>query len=159
LDTIDVKLIHPKAQIPTKSTPGSAGHDIYSVNTVIVPPASIDKENQTVEIGRLLVPTGISISLPKNTVGRIGSRSGLSTKFNIEVGAGWIDSDYRGEILIEIKNFSSKPYEISTGERFAQLVILSLANTKFYLVEEVDLTFRGSAGFGSTESCKGRNAD
>tara|TARA_B100000749_G_C18388887_1_gene449349 strand:+ start:722 stop:1201 length:480 start_codon:yes stop_codon:yes gene_type:complete len=159
LDTIDVKLIHPKAQIPTKSTPGSAGYDIYSVNTVIVPPASIDKENQTVEIGRLLVSTGIAISLPKNSVGRIGSRSGLSTKFNIEVGAGWIDSDYRGEILVEIKNFSSKPYEISTGERFAQLVILSLADTKFDLVAEVDFTSRGGKGFGSTESSNDKNAN
>ncbi|KAJ4462004.1 putative deoxyuridine 5'-triphosphate nucleotidohydrolase [Paratrimastix pyriformis] len=72
--------------------------------------------------GRLLVPTGIAIALPPETYGRIASRSGLALKNGIDVGAGVIDGDYRGEIKVLLFNHSDEPFPIAAGSRIAQLI-------------------------------------
>ena len=148
---IGVKLVHPCAKAPEKATSGSAGYDLFAVVQCTVPPARTMRDGG-VEVGRALIPTGIVLSLPIHTVGRLASRSGLSVKSNVEVGAGWIDRDYRGEVMVELKNLSSTPYSISPGERIAQLIILPLSTSDIQIVDEVDETGRGSDGFGSTES-------
>ena len=95
---VDVKisLLSDCAQIPTQMTDGSAGFDLYAAVDAVIPAATISASG-TVDIGRCLVPLGLAIELPIGTVGRVAARSGLSVKFNVEVGAGWIDSDFRGE--------------------------------------------------------------
>ena len=147
---IGVVLVHPCAKAPEKATAGSAGYDLFAVDQCSVPPARTTQD-RAVEIGRALVPTGIVLSLPADTVGRIASRSGLSVKSNIEVGAGWIDSDYRGEVMVELKNLGSCPYRINPGDRIAQLIVLPVATTDIQIVDQVDETVRGSRGFGSTK--------
>ncbi len=142
--------MHPRARVPEKATAGSAGFDLFAVDQCSVPPSRA-KADGTVDVGRALVPTGIVLSLPADTVGIIASRSGLSVKFNIEVGAGWIDSDYRGEVMIELKNLGSCPYRINPGDRIAQLIVLPVSTTDIRIVDQVDDTVRGSEGFGSTE--------
>lgn len=107
----------------------------------------------TVDIGRALIGTGIALSLPPGHVGRIGSRSGLSVTKNIEVGAGWIDSDYRGEIKVELKNFSSQEFVVEQGQRIAQLIILPIATPELEPVEDLPPSSRGADGFGSTGLC------
>jgi dUTP pyrophosphatase len=149
MQTVRVKLIHPKANLPTKMTDGSAGYDLYAVEDMDIP-SSLCTSDGAVQIGRALVPTGIVLELLPGTVGRVGSRSGLSVKSNIETGAGWIDSDYRGELKVELKNLSSVPYKINCGDRIAQMVILSLADVHIEVAEEVEDTSRNSCGFGST---------
>ncbi|MFC1978538.1 dUTP diphosphatase [Chloroflexota bacterium] len=149
MHTVRVKFIHSKAALPTKMTEGSAGYDLYAVEDMEIPPSCCTSDGGA-EVGRALVPTGIVLELLPGTVGRVGSRSGMSVKSNIETGAGWIDSDYRGELKVELKNLSSVPYKISCGDRIAQLVILSLPNVKIEAVEEVKDTSRNSGGFGST---------
>lgn len=94
--------------------------------------------------------TGLVMELPSGTVGRVASRSGLSVKANIEAGAGWIDSDYRGIVKVELKNFSSKPYQINRGDRIAQLVVLPVVEVEVRVVADVKETSRGGGGFGST---------
>lgn len=151
MQTVRIKLIHPKAKLPTKMTEGSAGYDLYAVEDIEIPPSSCGDDG-CVEIGRALVPTGVVLELLPGTVGRVGSRSGMSVKSNIETGAGWIDSDYRGELKVELKNLSSVQYKISCGDRIAQLVVLSLADVQTEAVEEVKDTSRNSGGFGSTSA-------
>ena len=94
--------LSPKAKLPLKASESAAGYDLFASEAAVVP-ASVVRDGR-VEIGHALVGTGIAVSLPPGHVGRIGSRSGLSTRHNIEVGAGWIDPDYRGEVKIEMKN-------------------------------------------------------
>jgi dUTP pyrophosphatase len=149
MQTVRVKFIHPEANLPTKMTEGSAGYDLYAVEDMEIPPSRCSDDG-CVEIGRVLVPTGIVLELLPGTVGRVGARSGMSVKSNIETGAGWIDSDYRGELKVELKNLSAKPYQISCGDRIAQLVVLSLADVAIEVANDVNDSSRNSSGFGST---------
>jgi len=146
---LGIKLIRPTAKPPAKMTEGSAGFDLYSAEEVVVPPCHCYSDGSA-EVGRALIPTGIIIELPAGTVGRVGARSGLSVKSNIETGAGWIDSDYRGEVMVELKNFSSQPFNIGVGDRIAQLVILTVTDIEVEILSELGETSRGSGGFGST---------
>lgn len=146
-----VKLIHPAAKLPTRMTTGSAGLDLYAVESIEVPPTRCARDG-CADVGRALIPTGIIIELPPGTVGRVGSRSGLSVKSNIETGAGWIDSDYRGELKVELKNLSSKPFQINTGDRIAQLVVLPVVDVEVESTLQLEETARDSGGFGSTDA-------
>lgn len=158
MDYIRVRLIHPAAQLPSRVSSGSAGYDLYASEDVALPP-SRSTSGGRVDVGRALVPTGVVVELPKCTVGRIGSRSGLSVRYNIEAGAGWIDSDYRGQLMVELKNFSSEPFQIARGDRIAQLIILPVHLTEFTVVEEISETTRGAAGLGSSGVRAGRSKD
>ncbi|MBL8149619.1 MAG: dUTP diphosphatase [Blastocatellia bacterium] len=146
---LKVKRLIDAARLPTKMTSDSAGFDIYAAAETIIPASSLADDGK-VDVGRALIQTGLAVEIPQGMVGRIGSRSGLSVKNNLEVGAGWIDADYRGEVCIELKNFSSKPFKVAVGDRVAQLVVLPLAEVE--VVETVDLesSVRGEGGFGST---------
>ena len=112
-------------------------------------PAACAREGR-VDIGRALVPTGLAFSIPAGHVGRVGSRSGLSVKNNIETGAGWIDSDYRGEVKVELKNFSGQDFIVEEGDRIAQLIILAIVTPEIELIDRLPPTTRGAGGFGST---------
>ena len=144
-----VRRVLPSARPPTKMTGGSGGFDLYAAESVEVPPARCD-EGGHVEVGRALVSTGIEIELPTGTVGRVASRSGLSVKSNVEVGAGWIDSDYRGTLMVELKNLGSRPFRIDRGDRIAQLVVLPVVDAEVRVVTTLNETERGGSGFGST---------
>ena len=148
---VDVKinLLNDRAKIPTQMTDGSAGYDLFAATDAVIPATAISTGG-TVDIGRCLVPLGLAIELPIGTVGRIAARSGLSTKFNIEVGAGWIDSDFRGEVMVELKNLSSADFEIRTGDRIAQLILLRTHHAALVLSDKLDDTSRGMSGMGST---------
>jgi len=146
---LGVKLIRPAAKPPAKMTQGSAGFDLYAAEQMEIPPTRCDSDGRA-EVGRALVPTGIIIELPPGTVGRVGSRSGLSVKSNVETGAGWIDSDYRGEVMVELKNLSSQPFKVNQGDRIAQLFILPVVDVEVVILPDLGETSRGSGGFGST---------
>ena len=85
--TIQIKKLYNHAKLPVRSTKGAAGYDLYSAKKCAIPAH-----------GRGVVKTGISLSFPQGLYARIAPRSGLSIKKSIDVGAGVIDSDYRGEI-------------------------------------------------------------
>ena len=147
--SVRISLLSDQARIPTKMTTGSAGCDLYAAADAVVP-AATTSANGAVDIGRCLVPLGIALELPIGTVGRIAARSGLSTGQNIEVGAGWIDSDFRGEVMVELKNLSSVDFNIVAGDRIAQLVLLKNVNAEFMPCDKLSGTPRGSSGMGST---------
>ena len=146
---VKISLLTERACIPRRMTNGSAGYDLYAAADAVVP-AATTSANGAVDIGRCLIPLGIALELPIGTVGRIATRSGMSTSLNVEVGAGWIDSDFRGEVMVELKNLSSVDFNIKAGDRIAQLILLMTVNAKFVAGDKLDSTTRGASGMGST---------
>ena len=146
-----VTRLSPQAKLPLRASEHAAGFDLFADERAVIPASRAN--GGTVDIGRALIGTGIALSLPPGHVGRIGSRSGLSVTKNIEVGAGWIDSDYRGEIKVELKNFSSQEFVVEQGQRIAQLIILPIATPELEPVEDLPPSSRGADGFGSTGLC------
>ncbi len=143
-----VTKLSPNAKVPVRASDGAAGYDLFASEATVVPASTV--RDGRVEIGHALVATGIAISLPPGHVGRIGSRSGLSTRHNIEVGAGWIDPDYRGEVKIELKNFSGRDFVVEEGMRIAQLIVLPFTAPEPEVADELPRSARGGGGFGST---------
>lgn len=122
---------------------GDAGLDLYSVEGIWVK-----------ELEDVILKTGLHIEIPSGYVGIIKDRSGFSTKNGIETYAGVIDSTYRGEIKVAIRNHRKSPLKIDAGVRFAQLLIVRLSDdTTFQSVatlSDLSSTVRGADGFGST---------
>lgn len=99
---------------------------------------------------RELIPTNISLAISEGLYGRIAPRSGLAFKDGINVLAGVIDSDYRGEIKVLLHNTGSTPKTFAVGDRVAQIIFEKYQPTKMNLVESLADTSRGDGGFGST---------
>lgn len=130
-------------ELPHYSTSGSAGMDIR---------AAIDSD-ETINPGQTkMIPTGLAIALSPGHECQVRSRSGLAAKYGVFAlnAPGTIDSDYRGEIKVILSNFSDLPYNISRGERIAQLVIARYERVDWEEVDSLDETERGAGGFGST---------
>lgn len=123
----------------TKKHDNDAGYDIASmVDEIIV--AGTSK----------LISTGLYLEILPDFVGIVKSRSGLSVKNEIEVGAGVIDSNYRGELLVHLYNHGKEDFTINKGDRIAQLLIIPLCCTFFEEVESLSTTDRNTDGIGST---------
>jgi dUTP pyrophosphatase len=141
---LSVKKLDQRAKLPQRQSKYAAGYDLYSLDEGIVPAKSYS-----------IIRTGISIQLPKLEYPqvmcmKITSRSGLSAKFGIEVGAGLIDFDYTGEIKVILHNHSNNDYIYNSGERIAQGILQAVYVPDVKEVEELASTERGSNGFGST---------
>lgn len=100
--------------------------------------------------GRVLVPTDLSLCVPSGTYGRIAPRSGLALKCGIDVGAGVLDSDYRGPLGVLLFNHSDSDFSIAAGDRIAQLILEKIAVADVEEADELTNTERGLGGFGST---------
>ena len=107
-----VKKIRNTAAIPRRGTEDAAGYDIASAEETVVPAK-----------GKTVVKTGISIAVPDGCCGRLAPRSGLAVKKHIDVGAGVIDTYYRGEIGVVFFNHSEEDFQIKQGDRIAQLIL------------------------------------
>lgn len=95
--------------------------------------------------------TGFSIELPEGTYGKICSRSSLAVK-GVDIGAGIIDSDYRGRIKILVINNGKEDFFFSAGERLAQLIISHYCHLVPETVNNLNKTERQNSGFGSSGS-------
>lgn len=129
--------------LPNYSTGQSAGMDLC---------AAVE-EALTLEPGqRTLIPTGLSIALPKGYEAQVRPRSGLAIKNGVTVlnSPGTIDSDYRGEIKIILANLGSEDFVVERGMRVAQMVIAAHEQAAWIEVDNLDETQRGAGGFGST---------
>lgn len=103
--------------------------------------------------GMRRMPTGLVVAIPAGHYGRIAPRSGLAVKHGIDVLAGVIDSDYRGEIQVILINHSDQTVHFRHGDRIAQLILEKATRPKLVAVDRIeDLgnTERGAGGFGST---------
>ena len=97
-----------------------------------------------------VVNTNLAIALPPGHVGLIWSRSGLSVKHDLEVGAGCIDLGYRGEVKVVIRNFGEDGYQIKKGDKIAQLLTIPVNLWNYSYRNSLDETKRGDDGFGKS---------
>ena len=127
------------AQIPTRGTYRAAGHDLYSAYDYTISAG-----------GQVLIKTDLQIALPPGCYGRIASRSSLAHPHGIDVGAGVIDPDYRGNVGIVLFNLGQNDYTVKRGDRCAQLILEQIYVPLVVEVEHLEETSRGGGSFGST---------
>lgn len=131
--------INNDAIIPTKGSALSAGYDLYSTVDECIKPNE-----------RKLIDTGMQLEIPFGVYGRIAPRSGLAVKFGVDVMAGVIDPDYRGNIKVLLINHGDTDFIIHKGDRIAQLIFEVCATAIFTVTNILNTTIRGANGFGST---------
>lgn len=100
--------------------------------------------------GKQVAMTDIQIELPKGCYGRVAPRSGLAAKNFIDVGAGVIDEDYRGNVGVVLFNHADVTFEVKKGDRIAQLICEQIFYPQIVEMQELCETSRGAGGFGST---------
>ncbi|WP_300068832.1 dUTP diphosphatase [uncultured Ruegeria sp.] len=134
-----------RVALPAYETPGAAGADVRAnlpngVSLVLEPGQ------------RALVPTGLRIEIPFGYEVQIRPRSGLALKHGITLPntPGTIDSDYRGPLGVILMNAGEDRFEVTHGERIAQLVVAPVVQAAFELADTLGETERGAGGFGST---------
>lgn len=138
---IKVKKLHANAQIPTYGSDEAAGMDLYACEDGVVP-----------AYGRLLVPTGIALTLPRGTAGLIWPRSKLSNKYGIDVLAGVVDSDYRGDVGVILLNTTPHEFTFEQGDRIAQMVVQPIKQLPLHQVSALEGSERGKAGIHDAQT-------
>ena len=129
--------------LPEYATSGAAGMDIA---------AHIDTAVTLVPFARAAIATGFSMQLPHGYEAQIRPRSGLALKHGVTVAnaPGTMDSDYRGEVAVILINLSQQDFTITSGMRIAQMVIAPVTNCRLEDASHLDISDRGTGGFGST---------
>ena len=142
-----IKRLSKNIELPKYETNGSSGMDLS---------ANIEKQIK-IEPGKTsIIPTGISLSIPKNFEIQIRPRSGLAAKSQVSVlnTPGTIDADYRGEIKIILFNHGSENFIINNKDRVAQMVLTPIIKMELEETKELPESIRGDGGFGSTGKWK-----
>lgn len=140
---LPVQRLDPDLPLPAYAKPGDAGCDLLASEDTTLAAAG----------GRALVPTGIAIAIPEGYAGFVQPRSGLAMKHGVTClnTPGLIDSGYRGELKVLLINTDpTEPFEITRGERIAQLVLQRVEQATFVEVDELPSSDRGAGGFGHT---------
>lgn len=147
LEVTSVRIVNKsKHSLPNYATAHSAGMDLR---------ANLDASITLAPGERALVKTGLFLELPEGTEAQVRPRSGLAFKHGVTVlnAPGTIDADYRGEVGVILINHGQEPFEVTDGERIAQLVIARYERITFTEVADLSVSERGAGGFGHT----GRN--
>lgn len=130
------------AKMPTRAHPWDGGMDLYVPECGCV--CSIAPCG-----GNTVIDTGVHVQIPEGYVGFIKAKSGLNVKHGLTC-TGVIDSHYTGSICVKIYNHTDKEYRFQAGDKIAQIVILPCLLPELELVDSLEETDRGDAGFGST---------
>jgi len=165
--TFRIERLTPTAIMPRRATPGSAGLDAFldlylpngalreiKTSTGKITPFTAHDEIPTIDMfpgQRLLLPLGIRAQIPENTYLRVAPRSGLAVKSGVDILAGVVDRDYRGEICAVVYCTSHKPIRrVPHGTRITQLILEKYDPSDPEEGPVEDATERGQGGFGST---------
>lgn len=135
---LKVEKINPLAKLPQRAHEGDAGYDLYANDYYSIAP-----------YGHALISTGIKMAIPAGYVGLIWDKSGLASE-GIKTMGGVIDSSYRGEIKVIIKNLGENIYNIVPGQKIAQILIQKFSSMEISEENINDETSRQTDGFGST---------
>ena len=130
------------ARAPERAHDGDAGYDLYAAEHARLDPGE-----------RANVGTGIAVALPAGHAGLVLPRSGLAARSGIALvnAPGLIDAGYRGEVRVLLLNTDREQrFEVSPGDRIAQLVVVRIETPALEQAETLDETGRGGGGFGST---------
>ena len=125
-----VKINNINAKIPLRGSKESAGLDLFSCEEGVIEPHS-----------KKLIDLGISLKIPYGYYGRIAPRSGLTLKHSLNVGAGVIDSDYRGNISLVLFNHGDKRFHYNIGDKLAQLIIEKIAKLIYIIPPIIRIHF------------------
>lgn len=138
---LEVLIIAQDGFEPSYAKPGDAGADLRSTEDLVIGAGS-----------RALVSTGVKLAMPNGVVGLVHPRSGLAVNHGITVlnAPGTIDAGYRGEIMVPLLNTSTEDFQISRGDRIAQLLFQRVETARFIPVSELPDSARGATGFGSS---------
>jgi len=137
---VQIQLLSHNATAPKRGSTGAAGYDLFAAASGVIPAH-----------GRALVATDLTFVIPPDHYGRVAPRSGLAVRFGIDVGAGVIDSDYRGHVSVLLFNTGDAPFAYQLGDRIAQIVFERISTPDIEVVDALpDVTARGAGGFGST---------
>ena len=137
--TVKVKRLHPDARAPYYDHPGDAGLALHTIEGKVLQPGE-----------RYSFDTGLALEFPAEYVALINDRSGLASKHGLKTMAGVGDSGYRGSYRVVLINLSNEPYEVKSGDKIAQLLIMPVEHAIMEEVTELTDTSRGTDGFGST---------
>jgi dUTP pyrophosphatase len=141
--TVNIKKLRPDAVLPVYKTDGAAGMDARACldEVVVVPAGAV-----------ALIPTGLAFEIPDGCEMQVRPRSGLARDCGITVlnSPGTVDSDYRGELSILLRNSGDAPFTVHNGDRIAQLVFAPVLRAALIERDELSDTDRGKGGFGST---------
>jgi len=137
---VECRLIHPDAKLPYRKRITDAGYDIFSIEPVTIPPHQMRN-----------VRTGLIISCPNGYFYHVEGRSSMWMKM-VTPFHGTIDATYCGELMIALSNESEKIYEVSKGDRIAQIIFHEMIHYDLTQVNEFgpDYNQRGANGFGSS---------
>ena len=136
---LQFKRLDERATLPVRGSVVSAGLDLFCIEEIKLEPKT-----------RILARTGIAVAIPVGYYGRVAPRSGLAVKNGIDVLAGVIDSDYRGELCCALLNTGDEAVVLAPGSRICQLIIEKIITPEPVWVADLDNTSRGDGGFGST---------
>lgn len=139
LDVLRFKQLDPQATLPARGSEFSAGLDICSIGDLVIEPHQ-----------RATARTGLAVAIPHGFYGRVAPRSGLAAKHGLDVLAGVIDSDYRGELCCLLYNTGDVSIVLPAGSKICQLIIEKIIAPKAVWSNDLDETARGAGGFGST---------
>lgn len=166
--TLKVKRLHPDAVIPQYATDGSACFDLHAVGVGGLTNAEWEVFEKKAHLMRPGVTrytelepgepqtfaTGLAFEVPAGHVLLIFSRSGHGFNHNTRLAncVGVIDSDYRGEVMVKLRNDGGGNFSprIQTGDRIAQAMLVPIPRVQLVEVDELSDTARGAGGFGST---------
>ncbi len=126
--------------LPKRGSALSAGLDICAIEDVEIQPKQ-----------RALARTGFAVAIPPGFYGRVAPRSGLAVKQGLDVLAGVIDSDYRGELCCVLYNTGDETIHLPAGSKICQLILEQIVTPEATWVNDLDATARGAGGFGSTD--------
>lgn len=138
-ERLRVKLLSPRARLPTRASKDAVGYDLYSPTKCVVP-----------AWGQTLIDIELAVAIPPGHYGRLTIRSSLCLRHHLHVGAGVIDPDYRGAIKVIMLNASNLDYEVCEGDRIAQLLVEKVSTPIVVEVDSLDDSARGMGGFGSS---------
>ena len=131
------KLLTSKAYPPTRETARSIGYDLRSPRYARIPPKG----------GTYHLPLGIAFQIPEGHYGRLAPKSGLAIYRSIDVLAGVIDQDYRGEVFVLLINHDEKlSYQIRPEDKIVQLILEKATIAKLQEVDTLDETERSPGG-------------
>ena len=139
LDTLRFKQLDPRAVLPQRGSVLAAGLDVCGIEDVEIEPRQ-----------RVMARTGLAVAIPPGFYGRVAPRSGLAAKSGLDVLAGVIDSDYRGEICVVLYNTGDETIHLPAGSKICQLIIEQIITPEAAWASDLDETARGAGGFGST---------
>jgi dUTP pyrophosphatase len=139
LDILRFKQLDHRAILPIRGSSFAAGLDICSIENLTIEPHQ-----------RVIARTGLAVAIPHGFYGRVAPRSGLAAKHGLDVLAGVIDSDYRGELSCVLYNTSDSVVTLPASSKICQLIIEKIITPEAAWVADLDETARGAGGFGST---------